>query len=486
VANTRNLLTGVHLGCLLVGLYSLSMLPPLLVSLFYHEDVVWPFFGTFVVVGLSGLTGSLVTFQHRSTLKHRDGFLVLVVFWLLMSLVSAVPFYWSSELGLSLVDALFEGVSGITTTGASILTDIDHTPRSFLYYRAQLNFLGGLGIIILAVALLPVIGIGGGRLYQTEAPGPSKNERLMPRMADTARRIWLIYALLGFVCAVAYRMAGMEWFHAICHSLSTVSLGGFSTHSASLGYYQSAAVESVAALFFLIAAINFSLYFSVWHRKSLRPLLQDQEARFFMAVTLLVAAFTCIYLIHMEVFPASQALHHGFFQAISVVTGNGLGTVGYPDWPAPISILLILFSYFGGCVGSTCGGIKVMRFLIMFRQAQQYLFQSIHPNAVAIVKYGSHRVDNSVIQAIWAFFFIYVMMACAFVMALVLTGEDLITAFGTTAACLNNMGIGYGSTAAGFAPLTGTGKLLMCLAMLLGRLEIFPLVIVFSRQYWRF
>ncbi|HEX7025622.1 MAG TPA: potassium transporter TrkG [Gammaproteobacteria bacterium] len=461
------------------------MLPPVLIELYFQDGDVWPFLDALLLAGGIGLTGIGLTRQHKAQLRHRDGFLVLMVFWILVSAVSALPFILSPNLQLSYTDAVFEAISGITTTGASILADIDNAPHSILYYRAQLNFLGGLGVIVLAVALLPMIGVGGAKLYQSEVSGLAKDERITPRLEDTARRIWFIYALLAAGCTLAYYLAGMNWFAALCHSFSTVSLGGFSTHSASLAHYDSASIELVGGVFSILAAVNFTLYFIAGRRLSLKPLFQNPELRFFLAVVAGTVAFTCGYLYLTKMFPPQEALYHGFFQAVSIMTDNGLTTVDYPNWPLPVALVLILSSFFGGCVGSTCGGIKAMRFLMLYKQYLLHLDQILHPRGVFTLKLGGRVVDTSIMQSVWAFFYTYVFFSVAFIIGLVLTGEDLPTAIGTTAACLNNMGVGYAGTASGFGGLTEPGKWLMCLAMLFGRLELFPILVIFSSKYRR-
>lgn len=479
-------LTVLHLSSFLVLIYSLTMLVPVLVGLLSGEDDVSSFAITFGIAFAVGLVGWTSTLNQTRVLRTRDGFLVAVLFWLVFSVVSAMPFLLDKRLNLSVTDAVFEGVSGITTTGASVLNDIDSLPRSVLYFRAQLNFLGGLGIIVLAIAILPLLGIGGAKLYQSEMPGPQKEEKLTPRLADTAKHLWLIYSVLAVACGLAYFLAGMEPFYAICHSLSTVSLGGFSPHSASLGYYDSHAIELVGGVFSILAAVNFALYFLVINRRSLLPLVRDPELRFFLLIVSLVVCFVCFELFRTGTFGGQDALVHGFFQAISIMTDNGLGAANYPEWPAHIVLLMLGASFFGGCVGSTCGGIKAMRFLILYRQSSREVRQLIHPNSVFATKVGQHPISDRVVRSVWGLFFLYIFFACVFIWGLVACGHDIVTAFGTVAACINNMGVGYGDTAGGFGVLTDAAKWLMCAAMLFGRLEIFPILVVFSRTFWRF
>lgn len=461
------------------------MLAPIAVALLFKDGDVFPFLATFILSFIIGFFGWKTTSQKDQNLKKRDGFMVACLFWLIFSVMSALPFFLDSRLDLSLTDAMFEGVSGITTTGASIFADIDTLPKSILFYRAQLNFLGGLGIIVLAVAIMPFLGIGGAKLYQSEMPGPMREEKMTPRLADTARNLWMLYSTLALGCAVAYRLAGMNWFDAICHSLSTVSLGGFSTHGDSLGYYNSATIELVAGVFSILAAINFSLYYIALSRLSIKPILKNAEFRFFILILSIVVGITCIELARTQTFTVQDSLVHGFFQAISVMTDNGLGSAGYPNWPSHIVLLLLGASFFGGCFGSTCGGIKAVRFLLLYRQGSREINQLIHPSAVFTTKVNGKAVSDRVMSSVWGLFFLYIFFTCAFVWGLVATGHDIVTAMGTVAACINNMGIGYGDTSSGFGTLKDAGKWLMCVAMLFGRLEIFPILIVFSRAFWR-
>lgn len=483
---SSRLVTILHLCSFLVLLYSLSMLMPILIGLIYGEAHFTPFLMTFFAAFMLGVIGWQATSRGDKSIQTRDGFMIAVLFWVIFSAISTMPLYFDDRLGLSLTDALFEGVSGITTTGASVLNDIDNLPKSILYYRAQLNFLGGLGIIVLAVAVMPFLGIGGAKLYQSEMPGPMKEEKFTPRLADTARNLWVIYSGLALGCGVSYYLAGMDWFDALCHSLSTVSLGGFSTHGSSLGYYNSPAIELVGGVYSILAAVNFSLYFVAISRRSLRPILTNSEFRFFSLILSLVVGVTCLELYRTGTFEAPDALVHGFFQAVSIMTDNGLGAGDYPSWPAHVVLLLLGASFFGGCVGSTCGGIKAMRFLLLYRQGSREISQLVHPNGIFLTKVGGQSVSDRVMQSVWSLFFFYIFFACVFVWGLMVIGHDFTTAFGTVAACMNNMGVGYGDTASGFGTLKDPAKWLMCVAMLFGRLEIFPILIVFSRTFQRF
>ncbi len=483
--NSR-MVTVLHLCSVLVLLYSLSIPVPMLVGLLFGETVYFPYLFTLGISFVAGGLGWLLTRGRIQNLQPRDSFLVAVLFWLIFSAISSLPLYLDPRLDLEVVDAVFEGISGITTTGASVLEDIDHLPRSVLFYRAQLNFLGGLGIIVLALAVMPFLGIGGAKLYQSEMPGPMREDRLTPRLADTARHLWVIYTGLAAACCWSFLLAGMDWFDALCHSLSTVSLGGFSTHGNSLGYYDSPEIEVVGGVFSFLAAVNSALYFLAINRSSITPILSNTEFRFFSLVFSVVVAITCLELYRTDTFSAQNAVIHGFFQAASVMTDNGLAAGNYPSWPDHIVVLLLGASFFGGCVGSTCGGIKAMRFVLLHRLATREIRQLIHPSAVIPVKVGGRLVSERMIRSVWGLFFLYIFFTCVFVWGLMALGHDLVTAFGTVAACINNMGIGHGTTASTFAGLGDEGKWLMCTAMLFGRLEIFPLLIVMSRTFWRY
>ncbi|EPP0239229.1 TrkH family potassium uptake protein [Escherichia fergusonii] len=483
--NTSHLRVVTHMCGFLVWLYSLSMLPPMLIALIYKERSFFVFLETFLVFFSLGGIAWLATKKAGIQLRTRDGFLIIVLFWILFSIISAFPLWIDDEFNLSFVDALFEGVSGITTTGATVISDVSTLPFAFLYYRAQLNFIGGLGVIVLAVAVLPLLGIGGAKLYQSEMPGPFKDDKLTPRLADTSRTLWLTYLLLGIVCSASYFVAGMPLFDAICHGISTVSLGGFSTHSESIGFYNSHAIEFVAGLFSLLSAINFTLWYVVIVKRQFRPLLRNSELHFFLLVAFIVIAITAWQVWHVGMYDISSSIIHAFFLTSSMMTDNGLATLDYANWPSHTIIFLMLLSFFGGCIGSTCGGIKALRFLILFKQSRNELHQLAHPRALLSIKVDGNVVTDRVLRSVWSFFFLYILFTVFFICALNMMGYDLLTSFATVAACINNMGLGFGETASTFGTLNDAAKYLMCTAMILGRLEIYPVLILFSRFFWK-
>ena len=479
--------TALQIVGLLTILFSVTMLPPMGVAWWYDgPDVIVPFaeaMGT--MLGL-GLLCWLPVCRHKIDLRNRDGFVVVVAFWVLLSLLGAIPFMLAEHPHMRLVDAVFETASGLTTTGATILSDLDGLPKAILYYRAQLNLLGGMGVVVLAVALLPMLGVGGMQLYKAETPGPMKDEKLTPRITETAKNLWVIYFGLNVACALSFWLAGMSPFDAVCHSFSTLALGGFSTHDASIGYFNSAPIELISGVFTLIAAVNFALYFMAWRRRSLWLVFQDAEFQFFLVVIGGIVALTCAYLYFSGTFPLVDSLVHGFFQSLSIVTSNGHTSAGYSaDWPFFVPLLLLLGSFFGGCVGSTCGGIKAFRFLLLFKQSLREARLLVRPTAQIAVKVGNRPMSDRVMQAVWGFYFLYILSYCFFSFALAMTGVDLVTAFGSVAGCLNNMGVGLGETAVGFGPLNDAATWLLSASMVVGRLEVFPLLLLFLPDFWK-
>ncbi|EGM1627965.1 potassium transporter TrkG [Salmonella enterica] len=474
-----------HLCSFLVALYSLTMFPPMLLALFEKEKSFFAFLSTFIMFFTIGVIGWLVTRQSKIQLQTRDGFIIIVLFWTLFSIISAMPLWLDDTINISLTDAMFEGVSGITTTGGSVFNDVSLLPRSILYYRSQLNFIGGLGVIVLAVAVLPLLGIGGAKLYQSEMPGPFKEERLTPRLADTAKSLWFTYMMLGGSCIIAYMISGMDFFDSLCHGLSTVSLGGFSTRSESLGYYNSLTIEAVAGIFSLLSAFNFTLYFIALSKRTLRPFKNNSELHFFLFIVAVVVIIITFEVWRANMYSLPASFIHSFFMVSSIITDNGLATDDFASWPSHIVVLLLSVSFFGGCIGSTCGGIKALRFLILFLQSRQEVHQLTHPRAIMSIRVGKSIINERVLKSVWSFFFLYILCTCFFIWALTLLGYDLMTSFASVAACINNMGLGAGQTAAGFGALSDSAKYILCGAMLLGRLEIYPLLILLSRTFWR-
>lgn len=469
---------------LFAGMFGLTLTVPILIALWYRESTYVSFFATMAGSLALGLGLWLVGRSRPANLGVRDGFLIVALFWLLFSLLGAVPLVMIAE--LSLVDALFESTSGVTTTGATVITGLDGLPKSFLFYRQQLQWMGGMGLIVLGVAVLPMLGIGGMSLYRAEVPGPLKEEKLTPRLAQTARALWVIYLALTILCALGYWAAGMDLFDAVAHSLSTVSTGGFSTHDASMGYFRNQAVEVVAIVFMLLAAINFGVHYVVLMRRDPRHWFRDVESRSFLWFLLTMTVFTALILrLQGDYEHWHPSLRDATFEVVSVVTSTGFGTVDFSHWPEILPILLILTSFIGGCGGSTAGGMKMMRVMLLLRQGELEVRRLIHPHAYYPLRLGPRIVDDRMMESIWGFFAVYVATFAILDMLMIETGLDKVSAFAAVATCMNNLGPGIEEVAYNFQSVSDSGKLVGVLAMLLGRLEVFTILVILSPSFWR-
>ncbi|MEC8859709.1 MAG: TrkH family potassium uptake protein [Pseudomonadota bacterium] len=473
------------LGVLLMLFSMLANLPSILVSFLYGDGEVSSFWTSAMITFATGFTLWLVTLRSKKELRTRDGFLVVTLFWTVLSTFGALPFLFSLDVRLSVTDAIFESFSGLTTTGATVITGLDVLPKSILFYRAQLQWLGGMGIVALAVAVLPMLGIGGMQLYRAESPGPVKNDNLVPRLAETAKALWYIYLGLTVTCALAYWAAGMNLFDAICHSFTTVAIGGFSNYDASIGYFDSNIVNLIAVAFMFLAGINFALHFTAWQRRSLIQYVRDPETKFYTAVLVGIALFTIIVLYATETYDIQNSFIHGLFQTVSIATTTGYTTADFNAWPYALPYLLIYASIIGACAGSTGGGMKVIRILLIFKQGIREVKRLIHPNAIISVKLGRRMVPDRVIESVWGFFAVYVMVYMALLIMLLAMGMEVLTAFSAVGASLNNLGPGLEGVAANYANISDPAKWVLCLAMLLGRLEIFTLLVLFLPMFWR-
>jgi len=468
-------------------LSSITMLPSAGIALAYGDSTPTPFLLSFGWTLLTGFIIWLPVSSVRKELRLRDGFVIVVLFWMVLGLSGAIPLYLSEHLNMSFTDAAFESLSGLTTTGATVIIGIDKLPHAILFYRQQLQWLGGMGIIVLAVAILPMLGIGGMQLYRAETPGPMKDAKLTPRITETAKALWYIYLGLTVACALAYWLVGMSTFDAIAHSFSTVSIGGFSTHDASIGYFNNPLIEVVAIIFMFIAGINFALHFVAWRNLSLRHYLFDPEAKAYFFILFVAAAITTGYLYYSGVMGDDfwKALHHGVFQTISIGTTAGFTTTAYFEWPSFLPVMLIFISFIGGCAGSTGGGMKVVRFMLLLRQGMREILRLIHPNAQISIKVGGKTMSPRVVESVWGFFAAYVASFSIMLLILMMTGLDQVTAFSAVAACMNNLGPGLGDVGANYAGINDVAKWVLSFAMLLGRLEIFTLLVLLTPHFWR-
>lgn len=471
---------------LLVTLLSVTMLPPAFISLIYRDGGGVSFLMAFLFCLFAGISAWYPQRNEKGDLRAREGFLIVVLFWTVLASFSAVPLMLLETPSLSVTDAFFESFSGLTTTGATILTKIDGLPHAVLWYRQQLQWLGGMGIIVLAVAVLPMLGIGGMQLYRAETPGPVKDSKMTPRIADTAKHLWYIYLTLTIACALAYWGAGMTMFDAICHAFSTIAIGGFSTHDLSMGYFNSPLINFVCVFFLLIAGVNFALHFAVLHSKSLRAYFYDPEFKVFISIQLALTLVCFIVLMSYGVYESGfEAFDQALFQAVSISTTAGFATTSFADWPTMLPILLIFASFIGGCAGSTGGGMKVVRVVLLYLQGIRELNKLVHPKAIFTIKLGNKALPNRVVEAIWGFFAAYAAVFVICMLMLLAAGVDDITAFTAVAACLNNLGPGLGEVASNFAVLSDFSKWVLIAAMLFGRLEIFTLLVLFIPAFWR-
>jgi len=471
---------------LLLMVFSLTQLPPLLVDFIYQQNEAQSFITAFLLTLFSGFILWVPFRNTKKDFRIREGVLVVVSFWFVLSLFATIPFLLSESLRMSFSDAFFESMSGLTTTGATVLAGLDDLPKAILYYRQQLQWLGGMGIIVLAVAILPMLGVGGMELYHAESSGISK-ERLTPKLTQTAKALWKIYISFTIICALGYYLAGMDAFDAIGHSYSTVAIGGFSTHDASIGYFNSSAIESVAIVFMFLAGINFSLHFFVWQKKNAFNYSQDSEFKMYLFILFSTAVVVGAYLFDSGYYPSvSESARQALFQTVSIATTTGFASTDYSQWPFILPMLLIFASFIGACAGSTGGGIKVVRVLLMFKLAMKEIKKFIHPNAHISIKLNQRSVAEKTLISVWGFFSLYVIAFIIILIALMFTGLDQITAFSATAASINNLGPGLGDVAANYGGISDSAKWILSFSMLLGRLEILTLMALLHKAFWRF
>ncbi len=472
------------LGMLLM-IFSFTMLSPIIVSSIYGESTSSTFLIAFAITLLAGLVFWLPAMSEKSELRTRDGFFVTVFFWLVLSAFGALPLWLSDALQLSFIDSLFESISGLTTTGATLISGLDTLPKSILFYRQQLQWLGGIGIVVIAVAILPMLGIGGMQMYRAETPGPLKDSKLTPRIAETANVLFKIYLTITVLCALAYNLAGMSMFDAISHSFSTVAIGGFSTHDDSIGFFNSDLIMGICAFFMVVSGLNFALHYLAWHNRRLSFYWADPEARMYVYLLIFGIAVTCLYLYFSGTYDWESSVSLGVFQLVSIMTTTGFTTTDFNSWPTFLPFFLMFLSFFGACAGSTGGGIKIGRMLIMAQQGIREVYRLIHPNALLPIKIQNQRIPDRVADAIWAFFGVYLAVFYIMVLLLLASGLDFVTAWSATAAALNNLGPGLGSVATNYADIGVFAKGVLCWGMLLGRLEIFTLLVLFMPTFWK-
>jgi trk system potassium uptake protein len=471
----------------MVLLFALLLLVPLAFAVVGGDGAKPAFVTAAIVTAVCGLLMSLLTRRFRRELQPRDGFLLVGMTWGGLPLFGALPL-WLAVPGLSITDAYFEATSAFTATGATALSGLDMLPQSVNVWRCFMTWVGGLGIIVLAVAILPLLGVGGSQLFKAEVAGPMKDQKLTPRIADTARVIWVAYLLMSVACFLAYAAAGMGYADAFMHMCSTVSLGGFSSYDASFGHFNSPLIEAIAMLFMVLAGINMLLYFAVWRARSLRTLWRNTEVRAFYTVLLGGTLFIAAYLLVLGTYDDPwTALRHSAFHVVSVATTGGFATQDYSQWPLFAPLLMLLMGCFATCAGSTGGGIKMVRLLLMLKQARRELVRIVHPSVVNPVVLGGQAISDRVMQSVIAYMMIYGAIIVGFTMLQVFSGMDVITAFTAVIACVNNIGPGLGEVgpAGNFGGLSDFQTWVCTFAMLLGRLELLSVLVLFTPAFWR-
>ena len=483
----RRLAPVLHVLGLVILIFSFTMLAPLLTAFFAHDAAQHAFDEAFAVTLAAGFALWLGGRRWKRELKVRDGFLLVLLVWTGLPAFAALPFLIYAP-GMGFTDAYFETISALTTTGATVMSGLDSLPPSLNLWRHLLNWLGGMGIIVLAVAILPLLGIGGRQLLKAELPGPIKDTKLTPRIADTAKLLWAMYAALTALCAVALKLAGMSWFDAICHAFATLSLGGFSTHDASVGHFDSPLIEAVLIFFMLAAALNFVTHFLAFRQKSLAPYRHDPEVFGVLGLVIASCLGIALYVWQAGSYPEFlTALRHVSFNLVSIATDCGFASTDFGAWPMFAPMWMLFLSCVTASSGSTGGGLKMIRAVLMFRQGVRELEHQLHPAARLPVKIGGHAVPNQIVFAVQAFVMMYIATIVTMTLVLLASGLDFVSAFSAVIACINNAGPGLGEVgpAGNYAGLTDFQTWVLAFTMLLGRLELFTVFVLFTRAFWR-
>ena len=471
---------------LLLMIFSTTMLVPVGVAMIYGDGEYKAFLIGFAITLATGLVTWLPTRDVQRELKIRDGFLVVVLFWMVLSLFGAVPLVLASNPDMSITDAVFEAVSGLTTTGATVLVGLDTLPHAILFWRQLLHWMGGMGIIVLAVAVLPMLGVGGMQLYRAETPGPIKDSKLTPRIRETAKALWYLYVSLTAFAALIFWLAGMTPFDAISDAFSAIATGGFSNHDLSLGYHDSPVIELAAILAMIMGSISFGMHFAIWRSANPLDYWRDAETRTFLVMVILATMLgTLVLLISGTYVDLPDAAIKALFQVVSIGTTTGFTTTDYSIWPSFLPMFLLLGSFVGGCAGSTTGGMKIVRFILLAKQGTREISRLVHPNAEIPIKMGGKVIPDRVVQAVWGFFSVYVTMFAILFLVMLSTGLDELSSFSAVAATINNLGPGLGAVSSNMASIPTYAKWVLCLAMLLGRLEVFTLLVILTPAFWR-
>ena len=458
---------------------------PIIISLIYNEQNYLSFLESSLITFASGLFLYGVNYsKDYEDLKIRDGFLLIVLLWFIFSIFASIPFILKTD-PLTIVNAYFEAVSGLTTTGATIFVNLDNELKSILFYRALLQWVGGLGIVVLALALFPILGIGGMQLYRGEASNPVNNNKLRPKMAETAKSLWFIYLFLTILCFFCYRFSGMTNFDAVTHAFTTIAIGGFSNYDNSFAYFSNNLIYLFASVFMFLSAISFSLHFVAFNKIDITGYFKDKELRFY--ATIIFVSFILIFIVLQSTNTNGNldTLILSVFQTISFATTTGFVSTDQSSLPLFIPYLLIALAGMGACAGSTGGGLKAIRVYILFRQAKNELKKLIHPSSVIPLKIGDNVIDKEISDSVWGFVSVYLFALFFGILLILATGINIETAFSTIFSCLNNLGPALGDATENYASLNDASKIILSFTMILGRLEIYTLLVLFTTFFWR-
>jgi trk system potassium uptake protein len=480
------LLPVAHVFSMVMMVFAVAMLAPLVLAIWGLDPALWSFVISAVVTFVIGALLWLGTRRFKRELKTRDGLMLVALTWVALPAVAGFPLW--NYLPINFTDAYFEAASGLTTTGATVLSGLEYLPRSINLWRHLLSWLGGMGIIVLAVAILPLLGVGGMQMYRAETPGPMKDAKLTPRIGQTAKLLWAVYAGLTVACVICLRMAGMNWFDAVCHAFSALALGGFSTYDASIGHFDSVPIEAVLTVFQILAAMNFATHYLAWSQRGLRAYARDTEAKAILGVLAVSCIGIALFLYtHGTYASFGMALRHATFNVVAIATDSGFHTQDFSHWPTFAPMWMLFLSCVVASSGSTGGGIKMIRTLVLAKQAHRELNHLVHPNMVRPLKVGGMIIENRVVFAVLAFVFLYFMCVVTLIFVQLASGLDFMTSFSSIIACINNAGPGLGLVGPGsnYGVLSDFQTWVCSAAMLLGRLEIFTLLVLFTPTLWR-
>jgi trk system potassium uptake protein TrkH len=480
------LLPVAHVFALVMMVFAVTMFAPLVMAVWGHDPALWSFVISALATFVLGALLWLATRRFKRELKTRDGLMLVALTWVALPAVAGFPLW--HFLPINFTDAYFEAASGLTTTGGTVLSGLEFLPRSINLWRHLLSWLGGMGIIVLAVAILPMLGVGGMQIYRAEMPGPMKDSKLTPRIGQTAKLLWAVYAGLTVACIGSLKLAGMEWFDAVCHGFSALALGGFSTYDASIGHFNSLPIEMVLTVFQILAALNFATHFLAWSQRGVLAYFRDAEAKAILGVLVVSCIGISLFLYFKGVYADyPTALRHATFNVVSIATDSGLHTQDYSRWPIFAPMWMMFLSCVVASSGSTGGGIKMIRTLVLTKQSHRELNQLVHPNMVRPLKVGGTVIANRVVFAVLAFVFLYFMSMVTLIFVQLASGLDFMTSLSSIIACINNAGPGLGLVGPGsnYGVLTDFQTWVCSAAMLLGRLEVFTILVLFTPTLWR-